>query len=69
MKKWINLILDGDETPAGLVLELLSKDYKLSDWIIDISRRLNSDLKKEYELWSISLGDLGFDGPTKIVSL
>ena len=66
MKKWINLILDGDETSAGLVVELLSKDYKLSDWIIDISRRLNSDLKREYELWSISLGDLGFDGPTKI---
>ena len=43
MKKWINLILDGDETPAGLVLELLSKDYKLSDWIIEGKR--NSFIK------------------------
>ena len=66
MKKWKKLILNGDETADNIVSELIGKGYKLSDWIIDISRRLNSDLKREYELWTISLGDLGFDGPTKI---
>ena len=58
--------MDGNETPAGLVLELLSKDYKLSDWIIDISTRLNSKLNTEYDIWLVSLKDLGFSGPTKL---
>jgi len=48
------------------VVDLIAEEFKLSDWIINISCRLDSKLKKSYDLWSISLGDLGFVGPTKI---
>ena len=48
MKKWEKLILNGDETADNIVSELIGKGYKLSDWIIDISTRLNSELKNEY---------------------
>ena len=66
MKKWEKLTLNGDETADKIVSELIGKGYKLSDWIIDISSRLNSELKNEYEIWSVSLKDLGFTGPTKL---
>ena len=66
MKKWSDLNLTGNETACKIVVELLSEGYKVSDWIIDISINLNSELKQNYDLWSISLSDLGFEGPTKI---
>ena len=66
MKKWRNLELNGNETSAGIVVDLIAEGFKVSDWVVDISRRLDSKLKNNYELWSISLDDLGFDGPTKI---
>ena len=66
MKKWCELSLKGDETASTIVLKLISNDFKISDWIVDISLGLNSNLKKQYNLWLVSLGDLGFSGPTKI---
>mgnify|MGYP001464340575 FL=1 len=66
MKKWEKLIINGDETADSIVSELIAKGYKLSDWIIDISTRLNSKLKNEYDIWLVSLKDLGFSGPTKL---
>jgi len=66
MKKWCELSLKGDETASNIVLKLIANDIKISDWIVDISLGLNSDLKKKYNLWLVSLGDLGFNGPTKI---
>ena len=66
MNKWKKLILNGDETADSIVTELLGKGYKLSDWIIDISSRLNSELRNEYDIWLVSLEDLGFSGPTKL---
>lgn len=66
MKKWCELSLKGDETASRIVLKLISNDFKISDWILDISLGLNSNLKKKYNLWLVSLGDLGFSGPTKI---
>ena len=66
MKKWCELSLEGDETASKIVLKLISNDFKISDWIVDISLGLNSNLKKKYNLWLVSLGDLGFNGPTKI---
>tara|TARA_B100000959_G_C14870093_1_gene577960 strand:+ start:583 stop:1053 length:471 start_codon:yes stop_codon:yes gene_type:complete len=66
MKKWEKLILNGDETADNIVSELIGKGYKLSDWIIDISTRLNSKLNNEYDIWLVSLKDLGFSGPTKL---
>ena len=66
MKKWCELSLKGDETASNIVLKLIANDIKISDWIVDISLGLNSDLKKKYNLWLVSLGDLGFSGPTKI---
>ena len=66
MKKWCELSLKGDETASKIVLKLISNDFKISDWIVDISLGLNSNLKKKYNLWLVSLGDLGFHGPTKI---
>jgi len=66
MKKWKKLILNRDETADKIVSELIGKGYKLSDWIIDISTRLNSELKSEYDIWLVSLKDLGFSGPTKL---
>ena len=61
MKKWEKLILNGDETADNIVSELIGKGYKLSDWIIDISTRLNSKLNNEYDIWLVSLKDLGFE--------
>ena len=66
MKKWCELSLEGDETASKIVLKLISNDFKISDWIVDISLGLNSNLKKKYNLWLVSLGDLGFNVPTKI---
>ena len=66
MKKWCELSLKGDETASNIVLKLIANDIKISDWIVDISLGLNSNLKKKYNLWLVSLGDLGFNGPTKI---
>ena len=66
MKKWCDLIVDENKTAPKLVVELLSEGFKISDWIIDVSCNLNSNLKGKYELWSVSLGGLGFTGPTKI---
>ena len=66
MKEWKKLTLNGDETAENIVSELLSNGYKLSDWIIDISTRLNSELKNEYDVWLVSLEDLDFNGPTKL---
>jgi len=66
MKKWEKLILNGDETADQIVSELIGKGYKLSDWIIDISTRLDSKLDNEYDIWLVSLKDLGFNGPTKL---
>jgi hypothetical protein len=66
MKKWCELSLKGDETASKIVLKLISNDFKISDWIVDISLGLNSNLKKKYNLWLVSLADLGFNGPTKI---
>jgi hypothetical protein len=66
MENWLDLKLNGNETASDIVVDLISEGFKVSDWVIDISTRLNSELKSHYELWSISLGDLGFSGPTKI---
>ena len=66
MKKWCELSLKGDETASNIVLKLIANDIKISDWIVDISLGLNSNLKNKYNLWLVSLGDLGFNGPTKI---
>jgi len=66
MDKWCSLKLDGTETASNIVVELIAEGFKVSDWVVDISRRLDSELESCYELWSISLEDLGFDGPTKI---
>ena len=66
MKKWCELSLKGDESASNIVLKLIANDIKISDWIVDISLGLNSNLKKKYDLWLVSLGDLGFNGPTKI---
>ena len=54
MKKWEKLILNRGETADKIVSELIGKGYKLSDWIIDISTRLNSELKSEYDIWLVS---------------
>jgi hypothetical protein len=66
VKKWYDLKLSGSDSASDIVVELLSKGFKVSDWVIDIACRLDSNLNKNYELWSVSLSDLGFDGPTKI---
>ena len=66
MKKWLELELKGDEIASKIVLKLISKEFKISDWIIDISLGLDSQLKTNYSLWLVSLADLGFHGPTKI---
>jgi hypothetical protein len=66
MKKWCKLDLKGGETASKIVVELISEGFKISDWIIDISLSLDSNLKKSYDLWLVSLADLGFDSPTKI---
>jgi hypothetical protein len=66
VKKWCKLELKGDETASKIIVELISKGFKLSDWIIDISLGLDSNLNKSYDLWLVSLSDFGFDGPTKI---
>ena len=66
MEKIKHLFIDQDWGASNLVSDLSSKGYKLSDWIIDISSRLHSELKNEYEIWSVSLKDLGFTGPTKL---
>ena len=66
MENIIHLTIDKDVDASKIVSNLLREDYKLSDWIIDISTRLNSNLKDEYEIWSISLKDLGFSGATKL---
>jgi len=66
MKKWCDLVVDNNKTAANLVVELLSDGVKVSDWVIDVSHHLNSKLKNEYDLWLVSLEDLGFKGPTKI---
>jgi len=66
MEKWIDLEMINKQSAAEIVVELMADGFKLSDWIIDISLRLNSEVKDSYELWMVSLDDFGFSGPTKI---
>ena len=66
MQKLKHLTIDKDFKTSDIVSDLLKEGYKLSDWILDISTRLNSDLNDEYEIWSVSLKDLGFSGATKL---
>ena len=66
MKRWNKLELIGNEISSNITLDLITSGFKVSDWIMDISLNLNSDLKKNYDLWIVSLEDFGFDGPTKI---
>ena len=66
MKKWCDLTIDHNKSATNLVVELMSEGYKISDWVIDISCGLNSKLKDKYDIWSVSLGDFDFTGPTKI---
>jgi len=66
MERWCKLDLNGDETAAKTIVQLISKGFKISDWIVDISLSLNSKLSKSYDLWLVSLSDFGFEGPTKI---
>ena len=66
MKKWCNLKLIENERATDIVDDLIAKGFKISDWIMDISTTLDSKINDHYDLWSISLDDLGFTGPTKI---
>jgi len=66
VKRWNKLELIGNEISSNITLDLITSGFKVSDWIMDISLNLNSDLKKNYDLWIVSLEDFGFDGPTKI---
>ena len=46
---------------------LLTEGYRVSDWIIDIADNIKPSInEKVYDLWRISLSDMGFIGPTKI---
>ena len=49
MKKWCELSLKGDETASKIVFTLISNDFKITDWIVDICLGLNSNLKKKYK--------------------
>ena len=66
MQKLIDLNITNKQSASEIVVDLISEGYKVSDWILDISRRLNSEVKGNYDLWIVSLSDLGFDKATKI---
>ena len=51
MKKWCELSLKGDETASTIVLKLISNDFKISDWIVDISLGQREKKEKNAQLF------------------